>query len=124
MRLSWVRNIHDVFVFGIVTLVALTSFVYSGMVFSKDSFVLIESKGVLVYNGNLSENRKITIRGPHGDVRIQIRSGMVAVVFSRCPDKLCVGSGWQSRIGQSIVCSPNGIEIRIVGERPETQRKE
>jgi hypothetical protein len=42
-------------------------------------------------------------------------SGRVRVTESTCPDKICVRTGWISRPGQSIVCLPNRVVVRIEG---------
>lgn len=83
---------------------------------STGSTVIVELKDLPVYKGNLAENRKVTIKGTHGDVRIQIRDGKVAVVFAECPNKVCVRTGWRSRSGESIICVPNRVIVRILGE--------
>ena len=98
-------------------LLAFGSFFFSATILTEDLIVLIESKAVLVYKGSLSEDRKVTIRGTYGDVRIQIRGRAVAIVSADCADKACVRAGWRSRSGQSITCIPNEIVIRITNRQ-------
>lgn len=44
-----------------------------------------------------------------------LESGKVRVTESTCPDKICVRTGWIGRPGQSIVCLPNRVVVRIEG---------
>lgn len=93
-----------------------------GSFFARDLFashgfiVLVELRNIAVYKGNLSEERKVTIRGAYGDVRIQIHDGRVAVVYAECPNKVCVRTGWRQLAGESIICVPNRLVIRILGD--------
>ena len=45
---------------------------------------------------------------------VTVKNGKIAVTHSDCPGKDCVGCGWQSQSGRSLVCLPNRMEIRIV----------
>ncbi|MGB9856637.1 MAG: NusG domain II-containing protein [Dictyoglomaceae bacterium] len=41
----------------------------------------------------------------------------VRMVSSPCPDKLCIKQGWINKIGESIVCLPNRVVLRLEGEK-------
>lgn len=92
------------------------SFFATNFLSSEGSVVLIELKEMPVYKGSLAEDRKVTIKGAYGDVRVQIKAGKVAVVYADCPNKVCVRTGWRSLSGESIICVPNHIIVRILGE--------
>ncbi len=93
-----------------------------GSFFAQDLFashgftVLVELRNITVYKGNLSEERKVTVHATYGDVRIQIHEGKVAVVHAECPNKVCVRTGWRGLAGESIICVPNRLVIRILGD--------
>jgi hypothetical protein len=107
---------------GDVSLLVLLTVCTVGSFFARDLFashgftVLVELRNMPVYKGNLSEERKITVRGAYGDVRIQIHDGQVAVVHAECPNKVCVRTGWRRLAGESIICVPNRLVIRILGD--------
>jgi hypothetical protein len=46
-------------------------------------------------------------------VRIAVRGGAVGFVSSDCPDKICVRSGFLRIPGQSAVCLPNRVVLRV-----------
>ena len=45
---------------------------------------------------------------------ITVSDGTVSVTSSDCPGEDCVHSGAIKSLGRSIVCLPNGLEIRVV----------
>jgi hypothetical protein len=51
---------------------------------------------------------------------IVAENGRIRFEESDCPDKVCVKTGWISRPGQTSVCLPAGIIIKIAGESDDT----
>lgn len=49
-------------------------------------------------------------------VTILLEPGQVSIVHSDCPDQICVNTGVLTRPGQSAVCLPARVAVRIVGE--------
>ena len=72
--------------------------------------------GQLVQSIALDEDQTLELEGDYCS-RITVRNGRVAVTESDCPGQDCVHSGWVFGAGHSIVCLPNRMEIRIVGEQ-------
>lgn len=50
---------------------------------------------------------------------VSVDYGKVAVTHSDCPTQDCVHTGWISYTGQTIVCLPNGVEVRLTGGEAE-----
>ena len=63
----------------------------------------------------LSEPLTFTVDGDYEDV-VTAEKGRICVQTADCPDQSCVHMGWISEPGESIVCLPNRLEIRISGE--------
>jgi len=61
----------------------------------------------------LAEDQTFTVDGREGKVVIEIRDGSAAIVESPCPRGLCKQQGYISRVGQSVVCLPEGIKLEI-----------
>ncbi|NTV90004.1 MAG: NusG domain II-containing protein, partial [Clostridiales bacterium] len=38
---------------------------------------------------------------------------------STCRDRICVGTGWLTKPGQSAVCLPNRVVVKIIGSNQE-----
>lgn len=61
----------------------------------------------------------INISGPLGTSVAEVKQGAIRMLSSPCPDKVCVNMGWINRPGQSVVCVPNRVIIRIIsGKSP------
>ncbi|MBR2281089.1 MAG: NusG domain II-containing protein [Spirochaetales bacterium] len=63
----------------------------------------LDCDGVFVLNG--------------GTNTLEILGGKARMLHAECPDKLCVKMGWVRFSGQSLVCLPERISVRIVGGR-------
>ncbi len=48
------------------------------------------------------------------DMELTVKNGEICVSKSDCPDKICEKTGFISGTGQSIVCLPNRISVRII----------
>ncbi len=56
----------------------------------------------------------VTGRGIH--LTVAVKDGAVCVLESDCRDHICRNTPPISRAGQSIVCAPAGVVVRITGE--------
>lgn len=61
---------------------------------------------------SLDEDRTIEI-GDKNTCRIE--GGCVSMIYADCPDKACERSGSIQNPGESIVCLPNGVILKITG---------
>lgn len=61
----------------------------------------------------LTEDQTFSVDGPYRNT-VTVRDGKIAVTASSCPGEDCVHCGWLETAGRSIVCLPNGLEIRVV----------
>lgn len=62
----------------------------------------------------LNEDRVLTI-GEDAYNILEISGGTAAVVEANCGDHTCVRTGAISREGETIVCLPHGLIIRVEG---------
>ena len=79
------------------------------------SAVQIWHDGALEAEFDLAEERTLVINGDYENT-ITLSGGKVAITQSNCPGADCVHSGWIDAPGKSIVCLPNRVEIRVVGQ--------
>ena len=63
----------------------------------------------------LDEPQTFTVEGDYTN-EITVLNGEIAITNSNCPGEDCVHSDWIKSPGRSIVCLPNKVEIRIVGQ--------
>ncbi len=74
--------------------------------------------GRLLRTVSLAEDQTFSVTGDYNN-EITVRDGKIAVTASGCPGADCVHSGWIGGAGRSIVCLPNGLEIRVVSGRDD-----
>lgn len=78
--------------------------------------VEILSDGKVLYTLNLDTDQQITVTTDRGSNTVTIRDGQVAVTEASCPDHYCMHRGWCDG-GAEIVCLPNRLVIRFLGEQ-------
>ena len=70
----------------------------------------------------LNYKKKVKIRGEKGFLIFEIKMGKVRVIKSTCQNKICIKTGWISKVGESIVCVPNKIIIKIIGNKKNSKK--
>ena len=100
---------------GVVLLAALVFLVFLPRGDVPAACAEIYQDGKLIKTVCLTEDQEFTVTGKYSNV-IAVRDGKIAVIRSDCPGEDCIGCGWLGDAGRSIVCLPNGLEIRVVAE--------
>ena len=77
--------------------------------------VIVEQNGQETARYPLSEDRTVRIEGEEGYNLLVIEGGEVWLDQADCPNLLCVKTGRIRYAGQSIVCLPHRLAVRIVG---------
>ena len=94
------------------------------MVNGRDRLAIVEMDGIVlntVYLEQDMEAREIRVDAGEGRYNtVLIGYDFVEVLESNCPDQVCVGWGRIRYSGQTIVCLPFKIVIRVVGRIEET----
>lgn len=73
----------------------------------------IYQDGTLVRTVSLEQDQQFPLTGRYTNT-VTVESGKIAITASDCPGADCVHSGFSGTAGRSIVCLPNGVELRIV----------
>ena len=93
-------------VWGIVKLTANTG-----------EYAVVELDGKEIARYPLNEDTVAEIKTEDGHVNtLVIESGSANVISADCPDKLCVKQRPIKMAGESIICLPHKLVIRIEGE--------
>lgn len=71
-------------------------------------------KRVLLKKGDPAREFVVEYKG--GRNVLKTEDGKIAVIQADCPDKDCVKRGWLKKPGDSAVCLPHRLVIRISGE--------
>lgn len=105
-----------------VALVVLLA-VLSGILFfpgggAKPDTAEVYQDGRLVKVVALAEDQLFTVSGTYSNV-VSVQNGKISIIESDCPGSDCVHSGWIGASGRSIVCLPNGVELRVAASISE-----
>ena len=104
---------------GVAIVLVLLLALMVGLLFlpksAEGASVEIYHNGVLVKTISLAAREEFTLAGDYTNV-IGVADGKVSILHSDCPGMDCVHSGAISAPGRSLVCLPNGLEVRIVGK--------
>ena len=65
---------------------------------------------------SLNEEKTFTIQTIAGYNEVQVKNGTIRVAAADCPDGLCIHQGAKSKAGETIVCLPHELVIRILGD--------
>ena len=76
----------------------------------------IWSDGVLIETVDLHTDRVLTVENGSGVNTVTVEDGKIAVTAANCPDHYCMHRGFCSG-GTQIVCLPNRLVIKFVGEQ-------
>jgi len=82
---------------------------------------VIKAQGKIVREVDLSDRggRSIfVVNGRVGPSTLEVEGKRIRMKEANCPDKICVRQGWIENPGESIVCIPGEILIRIEGTAP------
>ncbi len=77
----------------------------------------LHQAGKLVATMTLDQQRIVKLDGPLGVTVVQIQHGRARILSSPCSNQYCVHRGWLSHEGDSSVCLPNRISIRLEGAK-------
>ncbi len=64
----------------------------------------------------LNEDASVTITSPTGFNTLVIKDGKADVTDADCPDRICVNQHSISYDGETIVCLPNKLVVKIVSD--------
>ncbi len=64
---------------------------------------------------SLDRDTVFTVEGRLGGVRVEVLEGSARVADSPCPGRYCVRQGWIGSPGETAVCAPSAVWLRIEG---------
>jgi hypothetical protein len=115
--LRTILTVSDKILIGGLIILTLASFPAMRSFHREGRVVVIELDGEEVGNFSLEETRLIPIKGKLGTTWVKISEKGVRILDSPCPYKLCVKSGPIRGSGETLICLPNKVVVRITGDR-------
>ncbi|MDP4094145.1 MAG: NusG domain II-containing protein [Bacillota bacterium] len=78
--------------------------------------IIQDSKVIRTINLDaLKSPLRIQVSGDYHEV-ILAEKGRIRFEDADCPDRICVKTGWLTKVGESASCVPNRVMIKIKGE--------
>lgn len=110
-------NRNDKILVAVLLVIALSfSFVYHYFVKEEGARVLITVDGKEYKNLSINEDASLLIEGVNGGTNhLVIENGTVKMDEATCPDQVCVYQREIESSGESIICLPNRVVVKIVG---------
>lgn len=112
------KTIRD-FILVAVILIAAGFFYLGNRILNRKPAAIVEVSlnGHVIEELDLSKDTEIVIHGYKGGTNtLIIKNGRVHISEATCPDKVCIYQGEISQSGEMIVCLPNLMIAKIVGE--------
>jgi hypothetical protein len=108
------RKVIMILFFGALVLFGFRYFPVSKSVLTAE--VQLQGKQIRSIAISQTDRRIIRIAIPKGIARLEIKDGAVRLLEMPdrlCPRKICSHTGWIRRSGESIICVPNQLVIRL-----------
>ena len=106
----------DIILLIVLIVIGLASSIYVAVSKSGGDTVIIEQNGDMYGKYSLYEDATVTIDGKHCKNTVSISGGKVVMSESTCKNQVCVRHGAISAAGESIICLPNRVVVRIEGK--------
>lgn len=106
----------DIVLLVILVAAGLATSVFLALSGDAGSKVIIESDGKLYATYRLDQNISVEVKSKNGTNTVVIENGRVDVTQGSCRNQVCVEHATISRSGESIVCLPNRLLVKIEGE--------
>lgn len=106
----------DVVLVAVLTLVAAAWWAAFFFVLDTGNYAVVYVDGEVWGRYRLDEDAEVKIPVGEGYNVLVIRGGEADVTDADCPDRTCVHSRPIGKVGQTIVCLPHKLTVKIVGD--------
>ena len=103
-----------IFIVSLLVAVSLIGLVYY-FCRAEGSYILVEVDGKTFGEYSLASEIELDIPSKNGFNRLVIKDGRASVIEASCPDGICSAHRPISKVGESIVCLPNKVVVRVTG---------
>ncbi len=106
---------HDAIFLCLILGIACAIFLYQRFILEPDvsGVVVVERDGSVSERYPLSVDREVLLSSDLGSNTLTIKDGKASVSEADCPDRICMKQGTIDKNGQSIICLPHRLVIRI-----------
>lgn len=109
------KHRNDIILAAVLLLAALAAFAVIQLTKKSGGYAVVVQEGKEIASYPLSEDISVTFQSSNGGYNtLVIKEGKADVTEADCPDKLCVNQNSISFNGETIVCLPNKLVVKIV----------
>lgn len=109
------KHRNDIILIAALLAVALAAFAMIQLFKKSGGYAVVVQEGKEIASYPLNKDISVTIDSPTGGFNtLVIKDGKADVIRADCPDKLCVHQHSISYNGETIVCLPNKLVVKIV----------
>ena len=114
-------KLGDIVIYVAILAAACGIWIHLALIQTDQTYGEIWLDGELYQQIKLDDSTQETIQldGKMSEVTIQAEGKRMRFVLSECPDHTCERTGWISGVGQTAVCLPNRVMIKITGSTDE-----
>lgn len=113
-------KIAAILLLGLIIASFIGVFIYKSYVKGSSRIAVVEQNGKVVKTIDLNkvkEKSDFILPYDNGHFnKIEVEPGKIRFIDADCPDKVCVKTGWISEPGQTAVCLPHKMIIKIQGK--------
>ncbi|MDY4587081.1 MAG: NusG domain II-containing protein [Oscillospiraceae bacterium] len=109
------KHRNDIILVAVLLFAALAAFAVIQLTKKSGGYAVVVQEGKEIASYPLSEDISVTFQSSNGGYNtLVIKDGKADVTEADCPDKLCVNQHSISFNGETIVCLPNKLVVKIV----------
>jgi len=110
---------NDIILIAVLLLISAAGFLLFNAFKTDGDIAVVLINGAESGRYPLSADTEVVIRTEKGENVLVIKDGKATVKYADCPDGICVSHRPVSKAGETIVCLPHSLVIKI-----ESQAKE
>ncbi len=113
---------NDLILAVVMILVAAAGFLWYNLSKEEGGYVAVIQEGEAIEQFSLNEEVEYRIELEDGSFNLlKIKNGKVYMQEASCPDQICVNHRPINSVGETIVCLPNEIVLKVVEQssKPE-----
>ena len=104
---------------AVVAIILLAAFgIWGWMMFApqpETKKIEIVRDGKLIETIALPAADNVIVLDEDASIQLELKDNQIRFLETDCPDKICVRTGFIGKVGQSAVCLPNRIVVKITG---------
>ena len=104
---------NDIILAIVLLLTAVAGLLLCKAFQSEGDFAVVLIDGKESTRFSLSNDTEYVITTDHGTNTLIIKDGMADITLADCPDGICTDHAPISKSGETIVCLPHGVVIKI-----------